>query len=112
MILMPRALPRQITGPVVAVLAKVGVTPNMLTIAQLVGGIIAGAIIGSGELLIGGIVLILSAALDDDSGINYWLLVPAGIGFLAMWYFGRRWAERHQSGRRPAKRATKRRRAK
>lgn len=68
MILMPRALPRQVTGPVVSVLAKIGVTPNMLTIAQLVGGIIAGFIIANGELLIGGIVLILSAALDAFDG--------------------------------------------
>lgn len=68
MFLMPRALPRQITGPVVAVLASLGVTPNMLTVAQLIGGIIAGVIIANGELLIGGIVLILAAALDAFDG--------------------------------------------
>jgi len=68
MILMPRALPRQITGPVVSVLAKVGVTPNMLTVAQLIGGVIAGVIIANGELLIGGVVLLLSAALDAFDG--------------------------------------------
>ena len=68
MILMPRALPRQITGPVVSVLAKVGVTPNMLTVAQLIGGIIAGVIIANGELLIGGVLLLLSAALDAFDG--------------------------------------------
>ena len=68
MILMPRALPRQITGPVVSVLAKVGVTPNMLTVAQLFGGVIAGVIIANGELLIGGVVLLLSAALDAFDG--------------------------------------------
>jgi CDP-diacylglycerol--glycerol-3-phosphate 3-phosphatidyltransferase len=65
---MPRALPRQITGPVVAVLARIGVTPNMLTIAQLIGGVIAGVIIAGGELLIGGIVLIGAAALDAFDG--------------------------------------------
>ena len=68
MLLMPRALPRQITGPVVAVLASLGVTPNMLTVAQLIGGIIAGVVIATGELLIGGVVLILSAALDAFDG--------------------------------------------
>jgi CDP-diacylglycerol---glycerol-3-phosphate 3-phosphatidyltransferase len=67
-LLMPRALPRQITGPVVAVLARIGVTPNMLTVAQLIGGVIAGVIISQGELLIGGIVLILSASLDAFDG--------------------------------------------
>ena len=50
--LMPRALPSQITGPVVSVLARVGVTPNMLTVAQLIGGI----------------VLIAAAALDAFDG--------------------------------------------
>jgi len=65
---MPRALPRQITGPVVAVLARIGVTPNMLTIAQLIGGVIAGVIIAGGELLVGGIVLIAAAALDAFDG--------------------------------------------
>jgi CDP-diacylglycerol--glycerol-3-phosphate 3-phosphatidyltransferase len=65
---MPRALPRQITGPVVAVLARIGVTPNMLTVAQLIGGVIAGVIIANGELVLGGIVLILSAALDAFDG--------------------------------------------
>lgn len=68
MLLMPRALPRQITGPVVAVLARIGVTPNMLTVAQLIGGVIAGVIIANGELVLGGIVLILSAALDAFDG--------------------------------------------
>jgi len=67
-ILMPRALPRQITGPVVAVLARIGVTPNMLTVAQLIGGVIAGVIIASGELLLGGIALIAAAALDAFDG--------------------------------------------
>ena len=47
---MPRALPRQITGPVVSVLARIGVTPNMLTVAQLIGGVIAGIVIANGEL--------------------------------------------------------------
>jgi CDP-diacylglycerol--glycerol-3-phosphate 3-phosphatidyltransferase len=65
---MPRALPRQITGPVVAVLARIGVTPNMLTIAQLIGGVIAGAIIANGDLVLGGVVLILAAALDAFDG--------------------------------------------
>lgn len=66
--LMPRALPSQVTGPVVAVLARLGVTPNMLTVAQLIGGVIAAVIIANGELLIGGIVVILAAGLDAFDG--------------------------------------------
>ena len=68
MFTMPRALPRQVTHPVVGVLAKLGVTPNMLTFAQLIGGIIAGVVIAEGELLIGGVILILSALLDAFDG--------------------------------------------
>lgn len=68
MFLMPRALPRQITGPVVTVLAAIGVTPNMLTVAQLIGGIIAGIVIATGELLLGGVVLLAAAALDAFDG--------------------------------------------
>jgi CDP-diacylglycerol---glycerol-3-phosphate 3-phosphatidyltransferase len=65
---MPRALPRQITHPVVAVLAKLGVTPNMLTIGQLLGGIGAAYVIAIGELFWGGIALLAAAALDAFDG--------------------------------------------
>jgi CDP-diacylglycerol--glycerol-3-phosphate 3-phosphatidyltransferase len=65
---MPRALPRQITHPVVAVLARLGVTPNMLTIAQLIGGLGAGYVIATGELFWGGIALLAAAALDAFDG--------------------------------------------
>ena len=41
----------------------------------------------------------LLAMLDDDSGVNYWLIVPAALGFAAMWYFGRRWAKRYEGKR-------------
>lgn len=65
---MPRALPRQITYPVVGVLAKLGVTPNMLTVAQLIGGIIAGYVIATSELFWGGIAVLLASALDAFDG--------------------------------------------
>ncbi|HWO73034.1 MAG TPA: CDP-alcohol phosphatidyltransferase family protein [Dehalococcoidia bacterium] len=65
---MPRALPRQVTTPVVAVFIRLGVTPNMLTIAQLAGGIIAAVIIASGELVWGGVVLFAAALLDGFDG--------------------------------------------
>jgi CDP-diacylglycerol--glycerol-3-phosphate 3-phosphatidyltransferase len=67
-IVMPRALPRQITGPVVAVLARIGVTPNMLTVAQLAGGLVAAYVIAQGELAIGAVLLIASATLDAFDG--------------------------------------------
>jgi CDP-diacylglycerol--glycerol-3-phosphate 3-phosphatidyltransferase len=65
---MPRALPRQVTGPVVSVLARLGVTPNMLTVAQLLGGIGAAVLIGRGELVWGGIALLAAASLDAFDG--------------------------------------------
>ena len=68
MFTMPRALPRQITYPVVAVLARIGITPNMLTVAQLLGGVLAAYIIASGELFLGGIVVLLASALDAFDG--------------------------------------------
>jgi phospholipase D1/2 len=48
----------------------------------------------------------LLAALDDDSPVNYWLLAPAALAFIAFWYYGRRWALNHQ--RRPRRRRRKR----
>lgn len=68
MFTMPRALPRQITYPVVGVLAKLGVTPNMLTIAQLLGGIGAAFLIANGELFWGGIAVLLASAIDAFDG--------------------------------------------
>jgi CDP-diacylglycerol--glycerol-3-phosphate 3-phosphatidyltransferase len=65
---MPRALPRQVTSPIVSVLAWAGVTPNMLTVAQLVGGIVAGLVIATGHLVEGGVLLIASAFLDALDG--------------------------------------------
>jgi CDP-diacylglycerol--glycerol-3-phosphate 3-phosphatidyltransferase len=65
---MPRALPRQVTTPVVAVMIRLGVTPNMLTVAQLLGGVVAAVIIASGELAWGGVVVLLSSSLDAFDG--------------------------------------------
>jgi phosphatidylglycerophosphate synthase len=61
-------LPRQITTPVVAVLARLGVTPNMLTVAQLAGGVIAAYIIATGELAWGGVAVLLASSLDAFDG--------------------------------------------
>jgi CDP-diacylglycerol--glycerol-3-phosphate 3-phosphatidyltransferase len=68
MFTMPRALPRQVTGPVVSVLARLGVTPNMLTVGQLLGGLGAAYLIGTGHLFWGGIALLGAASLDAFDG--------------------------------------------
>ena len=65
---LPRALPTQVTSPVVAVLARLGVTPYQLTLTQLGGGFIAAGLIGAGELFWGGIALLVAAALDAFDG--------------------------------------------
>jgi CDP-diacylglycerol--glycerol-3-phosphate 3-phosphatidyltransferase len=65
---MPRSLPRQVTGPVVAVLARIGITPNMLTVAQLLGGFGAAILIAEGELAWGGVAVLAAAALDAFDG--------------------------------------------
>jgi len=68
MFTMPRALPSQVTGPVVAVLARLGVTPNMLTVAQLLGGFGAAVLIADGELAWGGVAVLAAALLDAFDG--------------------------------------------
>ena len=68
MFLLPRALPTQVTGPIVSILARLGITPNQLTLTQLAGGIFAGGLIGAGELFWGGIALLSFAALDAFDG--------------------------------------------
>ncbi len=65
---LPRALPTQVTSPVVAVLARLGVTPNQLTLTQFGGGFIAAGLIGAGELFWGGIALLAAASLDAFDG--------------------------------------------
>ncbi len=64
----PRALPTQVTSPVVAVLSRLGVTPNQLTLTQLAGGLAAAGLIGAGELFWGGLALLAAAALDAFDG--------------------------------------------
>jgi len=50
------------------VLARLGVTPNQLTVAQLAGGIIAAYVIATGELAWGGVILLLASSLDAFDG--------------------------------------------
>jgi phosphatidylglycerophosphate synthase len=68
MFTMPRALPRQVTGPVVSLLIRLHVTPNQLTVAQLLGGIAAALVIASGELRWGGLLMLAASALDAFDG--------------------------------------------
>lgn len=59
-----RNLAYRITGPVVRILSKIGITPNALTFINLALNIIAAYVIATGYFLLGG-VLVLVAGLFD-----------------------------------------------
>lgn len=62
--LIPHAIPRRITDPIVAVLARVGVAPNHLTLLGFAGNVGAGALAGSGQFLAAGLLTLVASALD------------------------------------------------
>lgn len=65
---LPRSAPKWITDPVIRPLARLGVTPNMLTVVGALGNVGAGALSAKGEFLWAGLVLLLSSALDMFDG--------------------------------------------
>jgi CDP-diacylglycerol--glycerol-3-phosphate 3-phosphatidyltransferase len=65
---LPRSAPKWVTDPVVRPLAKMGVTPNMLTVLGVVGNGAAGALCADGNFLYAGILLLASSALDMFDG--------------------------------------------
>jgi CDP-diacylglycerol--glycerol-3-phosphate 3-phosphatidyltransferase len=62
--LLPRAVPRRITDPIVTVLARAGVSPNHLTVLGFAGNVGAAALAARGEFLAAGIMSLLFSALD------------------------------------------------
>ena len=66
--LLPRSAPRWFTDPIVDLLARAGVTPNMLTIMGVGGNILAAVLAGSGEFLAAGILVLASSSLDMLDG--------------------------------------------
>ena len=54
--------------PIASVLAKVGLTPNVITCLGLLGSIGAGASVGYGHLVIGGILVLFFGAFDMLDG--------------------------------------------
>ena len=56
--------PTRLLGPVVGALAAAGVTPAALTLAGLAGNVGAAVLVARGELLTGGLVMLLAGALD------------------------------------------------
>ena len=66
--LVPRSAPRWFTDPIVDLLARASVTPNMLTIVGVAGNILAAVLAGSGEFVAAGILILASSSLDTLDG--------------------------------------------
>ena len=66
--LLPSRVPAVILDPIVRVLIALRITPNVITVAGFLGAVAAAALIANGELLIGGIVLLIAGALDLFDG--------------------------------------------
>ena len=66
--LMPRKAPAWLTEPAVGVLSRLGVTPNMLTVAGVAGNAGAGVLAASGEFWQAGVVMLMFSALDFLDG--------------------------------------------
>jgi CDP-diacylglycerol--glycerol-3-phosphate 3-phosphatidyltransferase len=62
--LLPRSAPGWLTEPIVGVLAGVGVTPNMLTLAGVLGNAGAAVLAARGDFLPAGIVMLAASSLD------------------------------------------------
>ncbi len=66
--LLPRSAPRWLTDPIVGALASVGVTPNMLTLAGVLGNAGAAFLAARGDFLPAGIVMLAASSLDFLDG--------------------------------------------
>jgi CDP-diacylglycerol--glycerol-3-phosphate 3-phosphatidyltransferase len=67
--LLPHKLPEQVTEPLGRTIARTGVTPNMITVAGLVGAIGAAVLVARGQYLAGGIIMVVAAGLDLFDGM-------------------------------------------
>mgnify|MGYP003343613046 CR=1 FL=1 len=59
---------RRFAETVVAPLARVGVTPNALTVTGLILNVGAGVVLASGEWMIGGALVLIAGAFDMFDG--------------------------------------------
>ncbi len=66
--LLPRSAPRWLIDPVVNLLSGLGVTPNMLTTAGVLGNGGAAVLCATGQFLPAGIVMVASSSLDLFDG--------------------------------------------
>jgi CDP-diacylglycerol--glycerol-3-phosphate 3-phosphatidyltransferase len=66
--MIPQRVPASITDPVVGVLARAGVTPNMLTFAGFCGNVVAAVFVAKGHFVTGGILMLAFSLLDAFDG--------------------------------------------
>jgi CDP-diacylglycerol--glycerol-3-phosphate 3-phosphatidyltransferase len=62
--LLPHAVPRRVTDPIVSVLARLGVSPNHLTALGFAGNVGAAVLAARGEFLGAGIAALVFSAVD------------------------------------------------
>jgi CDP-diacylglycerol--glycerol-3-phosphate 3-phosphatidyltransferase len=62
--LVPHKVSPRITDPIVAPLASLGVTPNMISVAGFGGNVAAAILAASGEFIAAGVVMLVFSALD------------------------------------------------
>jgi len=62
--LVPHKVSTRFTDPLVSPLAAIGVTPNMISAAGLVGNVVAGVLAAGGQFLAAGIVMLVFSGLD------------------------------------------------
>ena len=62
--LLPKSVPRRITDPIVKPLARLGVTPNHVTAAGVLGNAGAAVLAARGDFLIAGVVMLAASGLD------------------------------------------------
>jgi CDP-diacylglycerol--glycerol-3-phosphate 3-phosphatidyltransferase len=62
--LVPHKISARVTDPIVAPLAAIGITPNMISVFGFGGNVAAGVLAASGNFLWAGIVMLISSALD------------------------------------------------
>ncbi len=62
--LLPHSVPRRVTDPIVAAIARLGISPNHLTALGFAGNLGAAALAARGQFLAAGLVMLVASALD------------------------------------------------
>jgi len=66
--LLPTRAPAAVLDPIVGVLVAVGVTANMLTVVGFLGNVAAAYLVATGELVTGGVLVLVFSAMDMLDG--------------------------------------------